>query len=65
MFVRKPSNGSTSQAMSTPRQPRRREGKNVEVTVTEEPKKVVKGKKRERGGIPPLLLFPLKCYIAS
>jgi len=53
MSVRKPSKGLTSQAMSMPRQPWRREGKKVEVTVAEEPKKVVKGKKRERGGIPP------------
>ena len=39
--------------MSTFRQPWTREGKKVEVAVVEEPKKVVKGKKRERGGIPP------------
>ena len=53
MSVRKPSKGSTSQAVSMPRQPWRREGKKVEVAMAEEPKKVVKGKKMERGGIPP------------
>nr|POF25826.1 hypothetical protein CFP56_71865 [Quercus suber] len=53
MSVRKPSKGSTSQVMSTPRQSWRRENKKVEVAVVEEPKKGVKGKKRERGGIPP------------
>nr|POE89673.1 hypothetical protein CFP56_38061 [Quercus suber] len=44
MSVRKPSKGSTSQA---------KENKKVEVAVTKEPKKVTKGKKRDRGGIPP------------
>ena len=53
MSVRKPSKGSISQAVSMPRQPWRREGKKVEVTVADKPKKVVKGKKRERRGIPP------------
>ena len=53
MSIRKPSKGSTSQAVSMPRQPWRREDKKVEVVVAEEPKKVVIGKKRERGGIPP------------
>ena len=36
-----------------PRQSWRKENKKVEVVVAEEPKKVVKGKKRERGSIPP------------
>ena len=53
MSMRKPSKGSTSQAMSALRQPWRKENKKVEVAVVEEPKKVVKGKKRERSGIPP------------
>ena len=53
MFVRKPSKGSTSQIVSAPRQPWRRENKKMEVAMTEEPKKVAKGKKRDRGGIPP------------
>ena len=49
--VRKPSKGSTSQAMRALRQPWRRENKKVEVAVAEQPKKVVKEKKRERCGI--------------
>ena len=53
MYVRKPSKGSTSQTMSAPRQPWKRENKKAEVAVTEELKKVAKGKKRDRGGIPP------------
>ena len=53
MSIRKPSKGSTSQAVSAPRQLWRRENKKVEVAVTKEPKKVAKGKKRDRGGIPP------------
>ena len=48
MSVGKPSKGSTSQAVGAPRQPWRRENKKVEVTVTEEPKKVAEGKKRDR-----------------
>nr|POF05306.1 hypothetical protein CFP56_37614 [Quercus suber] len=52
MFVRKLSKGSTLQAVNAPRQPWRKENKKVEVVVTEEPKKVAKGKKRDRGGIP-------------
>jgi len=63
MFVRKPSMGLTSQAVSTPRQPWRREGKKVEVAVAEEPKKVAKNKKRERGGIlPPFTVFTEELY---
>ena len=63
MFVRKPSKGLTSQAMSTPRQFWRREGKKVEVDVVEEPKKVVKNKKRERGGIhPPFTISTKELY---
>ena len=46
MSVRKPSKGLTSQAMSAPRQLWRRENKKVKVAVTEELKKVAKGKKR-------------------
>nr|POF06654.1 hypothetical protein CFP56_29243 [Quercus suber] len=53
MSVRKPSKGLTSQTANKPRQPWRREGKKVEVAVVEEPKKAAKGKKRERGSIPP------------
>ena len=53
MSVRKPSKGSTSQIVNAPRQPWRRENKKVEVVVIEEPKKVAKGKKRDRGVIPP------------
>ena len=53
MSLRKPSKGSTSQAVSTPRQFWRREGRKVEVAVAEESKKVAKNKKRERGSIPP------------
>nr|POE55158.1 hypothetical protein CFP56_02160 [Quercus suber] len=51
--VRKPSKGSNSQIVSAPRQPWRRENKKVEVAMTEEPKKVAKGKKRDKGGTPP------------
>ena len=58
MFVRKPSKGSITQAMSAHRQPWRRENKKMEVAVEEEPKKVVKGKKKEKGGIPPLVMLP-------
>nr|POE53939.1 hypothetical protein CFP56_53441 [Quercus suber] len=55
--------GSTSQAVSTPKQPWRREGKKVEVAVAEDPKKVVKNKKRERGGIlPPFTISTKKLY---
>ena len=39
--------------MNAPRQPWRIEGKKVEVVMVEESKKAVKGKKRERGSIPP------------
>ena len=53
MSVKKPSKGSTSQTMSALKQPWRRENKKVEVAMIEEPKKVAKGKKRDRGGIPP------------
>ena len=53
MFVRKPSKGLTSQTVSTPRQSWWRENKKVEVAVVEESKKVVNGKKREKGSIPP------------
>nr|POE66823.1 hypothetical protein CFP56_52033 [Quercus suber] len=60
MSIRKPSKGSTSQVVSTPKQPWRREGKKVEVAVAEEPKKVVKNKKRERGGIPPPFTISIK-----
>nr|POE85847.1 hypothetical protein CFP56_18196 [Quercus suber] len=52
MSVRKPSKGSTSQTVSAPRQPWRRENKKVEVVMTEELKKVAKGNKRDKGGIP-------------
>ena len=55
MSMRKPSKGLTSQTMSTPRQPWRRRNKKVKVAVVKEPKKVVKGKKRERSNIPPPL----------
>ena len=53
MSVRKPSKGLTSQTMSVPRQLLRRENKKMEVVMTEEFKKMAKGKKRDRGGIPP------------
>ena len=53
MSIRKPSKGSISQTVSAPRQLWKRENKKVEVDVTEEPKKVAKGKKRDRSGIPP------------
>ena len=43
----------TSQTTNAPRKPWRREGKKVEIVVVEEPKKATKGKKRERGSIPP------------
>ena len=46
MSIRKPSKGLTSQAVSAPRQLWMRENKKVKVTVTEELKKVAKGKKR-------------------
>ena len=55
MSMRKPSKGLASQAVSAPRQPWRRENKKVEVAMAEEPKKMVKGKKRERGGKFPFL----------
>jgi len=63
--IRKLSKGSTSQAVSAPRQPWRKENKKVEVVVTEEPKKVAKGKKRDRGGMPSPFTCPLKSCIAS
>ena len=53
MSVRKPSKGLTSQTVNKPTQPWRREGKKVEVAMVEKPKKAAKGKKRERGSIPP------------
>ena len=65
MFVRKPSKGSTSQTMNTPRQPWRRKGKKVEVAVVEESKKAAKGKKRERGSIPPPFTVSMKNYTTS
>ena len=46
--------------MSTPRQPWRRENKKVEVAMAEETKKVVKGKKREKGSIPPSFTMSTK-----
>ena len=46
MLVKKPSKGSTSEAISTPRQPWKQESKKVEVIVVEEPKKAAKGKKK-------------------
>nr|POE59760.1 hypothetical protein CFP56_61797 [Quercus suber] len=60
MFVRKPLKGSTSQVVSALRQPWRRENKKVEVAMTKEPKKVAKGKKRDRGGIPPPFTVSIK-----
>ena len=60
MSVRKPLKGSISQAMSAHRQPWRRENKKMEVAVEEEPKKVVKGKKMERGGIHPSFIVSTK-----
>ena len=63
--IRKLSKGSTSQAVSAPRQPWRKENKKVEVVMTEEPKKVAKGKKRDRGGMPSPFTCPLKSCIAS
>ena len=66
MSVRKPSKASTSQVVSTPRQSWRREGKKVEVALVEEPKKVVKNKKREREVVFPVLsLFLPRNCIAS
>ena len=65
MSVRKPSKGSTSQAVNAPRQLWRTENKKVEVTVTEEPKKVAKGKKGTVVVFPLLLLCPLKSCVAS
>ena len=63
MSMRKPSKGSTSQAMKAPRQPWRRENKKVEVAVVEQPKKVVKEKKRDRGGIlPPFTVSTEELY---
>ena len=53
MSVRKPSKGLTSQIANKPMQPWRRKVKKVEVAVVEKPKKAAKGKKRERGSIPP------------
>ena len=60
MSVRKLSKGSTSQAVSMPRQPWRRKNKKVEVAMTKETKKVVKGKKREKGSIPPSFTMSTK-----
>ena len=60
MSMRNPSKGLTSQAVSALRQPWGKENKKVEVVVAEEPKKVVKGKKRERSGIPPPLTVSTK-----
>ena len=53
MFVRKPSKGLASQTMSAPKQPWRRENKKVEFAVTKESKKMAKGRRRDRVGIPP------------
>lgn len=47
MLVRKPSKGLNSLTSSAPKQPWKRESKNVEVIMVEEPKKATKGKKRE------------------
>ena len=60
MSVRKPSKGLTSQTMSVPRQLLRRENKKMEVVMTKEFKKMAKGKKRDRGGIPPPFTVSIK-----
>lgn len=48
MLVKKRSKSLTSETISVPRQPWKRDSKKVEVAVVEEPKKATKGKKRER-----------------
>ena len=53
MSVTKPSKGLTAQTTNKPMQPWGRKGKKMEVAVVEKPKKAAKGKKRERGSIPP------------
>ena len=61
--TRKPLKGSTSQAVSTPRQSWRGENKKVEVAMTEEPKKVAKGKKKDKGSIlPPFTVSTEELY---
>lgn len=53
MSVRKSSKSSTSQATSAPKQSWKWESKKIEVAMAEETKKVTKGRKRGRIGIPP------------
>ena len=53
MLVKKRSKNLTSQTISAPKQPWKRESKKVKVAMVEEPKKAAKGRKRERSGIPP------------
>ena len=61
--TRKPLKGSTSQAVSTPRQSWRGENKKVEVAMTEEPKKVAKGKKKDKGSsLPPFTVSTEELY---
>lgn len=62
ILVKKLSKGSTSQTTSAPRQPCKWESEKVEVAMVEEPKKAVKGKKRERSGIPPPFLVSAELY---
>ena len=53
MLVRKPSKSSTLQATSATKKSWKWESKKTEVAMVEETKKVTKGRKRERSGIPP------------
>jgi len=52
MSVRKPFKSSTTQATSAPKQSWKQESKKTEIIVVEETKKITKGRKRERSGIP-------------
>ena len=53
VLVRKPSKSSTSQTTVAPKQFWKRDSKKIETAVVEETKKVTKGRKQERSGIPP------------
>ena len=58
--VRKPSKGLVSQTISASRKAWRRENKKVEFAVTEESKKMAKGRRRDRVGIPPPITMSTK-----
>ena len=53
MLAKKPSKSSNSQTTKAPKKSWKWESKKIEVAMVEETKKVTKGRKRERSGIPP------------